>query len=400
MSEFPNRAALRGPRHAVAADHPLAARAGARVLDAGGSAADAAIAAAATMIVVQPRSSHLGGDLFALTYDVREGSVSALNASGPAPLSADVASIRTAGTVPNAGAGSVTIPGCVGGWWALHQAHGVLPWAALFEEAINYARGGFPASRAMAGVVAAGRRTTLSPAYFERTFGGVRAGGGQRVMQPETAETLGAIAAHGEAGFYEGGVADSCRSVLEGGGSPISAEEWRSPARWEEPLTVDFAGYRVHTQPPPSLGIRLALALKEYAALLASSDQEAAASPWPLQVQAMRSAFGEAAALAGDPETSGFDAGALLNRPAVPVEAGADTTYLLAIDAAGNAVSLIQSVFNVWGSQLWDDATGVLFNNRMAGFSLMPGHPNEIAPGKRPMHTLNCYLVTRRAPDA
>ncbi len=390
MSEFPNRAALRGPRHCVAADHPLAALAGIRVLDAGGTAADAAVATAAAMVVVQPRSSHLGGDLFALHYDCDHGRVLAMNASGPAPRSTDVAALRRAGTIPGSGAGSVTIPGCVGGWWELHNQYGRLPWSRLFDDAIRLATDGFPASRSLAGMVSFGRKGVVSKGYFETTYGHVAGDGGQLIRQPETAATLAIIAEHGDEGFYSGPVAESCRSTLAAGGVEVSAEEWQSPANWVRPLTVPFAGYNVHTQPPPSLGIRLALALQEYGREIDRTAVSPGDVPWAAQVRAMRSAFTTAAESAGDPEQSGFDARALLDSR----EHGADTTYLMVIDEEGSAVSLIQSVFSAWGSGLWDEATGVLFNNRMAGFSLEAGHPNEVAPGQRPMHTLNCYLVT------
>ena len=188
--QAPNRASLRGRRSTVAADHPLAAAAGQRVLLAGGSAADAAIAMSAVLTVVQPHMSHLGGDLFALVRDPATGEVTALNSSGPAPSAASAEAYRTTGGIPDTGALAVTVPGCVAGWGALHERHGRLPWRDLFEPAIEYAARGFPASRALARAVIVGRERVYPGAAFKATFGHVSGDGGQMIVQPALAGTL------------------------------------------------------------------------------------------------------------------------------------------------------------------------------------------------------------------
>ena len=393
------RGALRGPKACAAADHPLAAQAGMAVLQRGGSAADAAVAMGAVMVVVQPYYSHLGGDLFALTFDARTREVEALNSSGPAPASAAVAAYRALGSIPAEGGLAVTVPGCVDGWWQLHRRAGRLPWAELLEPATAYARDGFPASRQLAAFLGAAADKVRPREYFNRLFGHVSRGGA-RVTQPELGRTLGDIAAGGADAFYGGEVARACREWLVGQGAAFSAEDWRGPARWERPVSAPFAGATVFSQPPPSQGFVLPLALKLYVELL---DGRSGLADCVLQHAALAQAFQLRATYAGDPDTTGFDAQRLIDdthlgsliTPGAPVPAGdGDTTYLLAIDAQGNAVSLIQSLFAGGGSGVLVPGTGVIMNNRMCGFTLREGHPNVLAPGKRPMHTLHSYIAT------
>ncbi len=392
-ADGPGRGALHGAQTCVIADHPLATRAGDRVLHEGGSAADTAIAMAAVLTVVQPQMSQLGGDTFAMVSEGATGAVRALNSSGPAPASASAGQYRTLGGIPDTGALAVTVPGCVAGWGALHERYGRLPWHRLFDDAERHARAGFPASRALARAVTVGRERVSPAPAFRATFGHVAGDGGQVVVQPEFAGTLGAVAAQGSAAFYEGDIAEGCRAALNGLGAEFTAEDWRDPAEWVQPLAVEYAGALVHTQPPPSRGLVLMLALNQLQA--AGSEGGAGA-----RVEALRAAFAAVDGEAGDPRASGFDAAALLSkgvataRPGAPVGGDGDTTSLVAIDAEGNAVSLIQSVFSGWGSGVLAPGTGVLFNNRMRGFTLEEGHRNELAGAKRPMHTLHSYLVT------
>ncbi|GAB4327119.1 MAG: gamma-glutamyltransferase family protein [Dehalococcoidia bacterium] len=395
--DAPRRGSLRGTTACVAADHPLAASAGVQVLLEGGSAADAAVAMAAVMVVVQPQYSHLGGDVFALVYDARSKVVRALNSSGPAPASASADEYRLTGGIPDTGAMAVTVPGCVAGWWELHRREGRMPWEELLRPAIRFARSGFPASRGLARAVPVGRDRVRPREAFEATWGHISGDGGQQVVQPVLADTLAAIAAGGQWAFYDGVVRDHCLEALGAGGAVFAPGDWRPPARWEAPLDTAFAGHRVYTQPPPSRGLVLLRALQSLATRLAPGSL----APAPVEgLTAIRSAFGEADAAAGDPDVTGFDARAFLASPPASHQmatgSDGDTTYLLAIDADGNAVSLIQSIFAPWGSGLLVPATGILMNNRMDGFTLEPGHPNVLAAGKRPMHTLHCYMATTR----
>ena len=390
---FPNRGSLRG-KAGVAADHPLAAGAGYAILREGGSAADAAVAMGAVMTVVQPHYSHVGGDAFAVVYRAAGKQVEALNSSGPAPESTDADAFHRSGGMTTEGASAVTIPGCVGGWWALHQKDGKLPWARLFQDAIRIAREGYPASRGLRRAVGWWPARNSQSAHFDATFGHLTTDAGAPVVQPLLAATLETIAAKGEDGFYSGSVAEACLAAMADGGVQVSASEWRSPAEWVRPLSLPFGTSQVHIQPPPSRGLVLALAAKQY-----SEAGERGAVP---QFKALEQAFGVVNALAGDPRVTGFDAHKILEEGGVADAAPSgppdgDTTYVLAVDADGNAVSWIQSVFAPWGSTAWVEGTGILLNNRMAGFTPREGHPNDVAPGKRPMHTLHSYLVTDEA---
>jgi gamma-glutamyltranspeptidase/glutathione hydrolase len=400
---FPGRGAMRGDTGAVGADHPLAVSEGLAILDMGGSAADAAIAMAAVMVVVQPHYSHLGGDSFAMTHDAPTGKVEALNSSGPAPRSADPDRYRALGRIPESGGLAVTVPGCVAGWEKLHQRHGKLPWERLLNTAIGLAGEGFSASRGLARAVRTGRHRFAPGDYFTSTFGHVGGDGGQRVLQPNLANSFSKIASHGAGAFYRGAMAVSCRATLAAAGAEFSDADWVSPARWESPISAEFAGHAVHVQPPPTQGFVLPLALRLYERLLACPGADSVLA----QREAMARAFHVRSKFAGDPDHCSFNPNAVLEDRYIdalltagelesPPRPDGDTTYIFAIDSAGNAVSLIQSVFSPWGSAVFDPGTGILFNNRMLGFRLEPGHPNELQPGKRPLHTLHSYLVTRR----
>jgi gamma-glutamyltranspeptidase/glutathione hydrolase len=389
---------VRGPHGGVACDHPLAAAAGLTTLRDGGSAADACIAMAAVMVVVQPQYSHLGGDSFAVCWDEQRREVSALNSSGPAPAGIDLEAYRRLGRIPLDGPMAVTVPGCVDGWAKLHARFGKLDWRRLFDGAIELAGGGFPASRGLARAIRAGQERIYPADYMRQVFGRVAGDGGQAVVQPALANTLRQVRDGGAAGFYEGDVASACIRALNGRGGRFEASDWTGPARWEVPLSTPFLGVRVYTQPPPSRGLALMLALKAYQR--AAPEQASSVAAF----EAMAGAFAIVNRDAGDPDVTGFDATATLaSPPARPIGAGAasdgDTTYMLAIDPQGNAVSFIQSVFSQWGSGVFVPETGVLMNNRMRGFVLEPGHPNELAPGKRPMHTLHSYLATVAGDD-
>lgn len=399
---FPSRGAMRANSGAVGADHPLAVAEGLAILDMGGSAADAAIAMAAVMVVVQPYYSHLGGDSFAMTFNADGGKVEALVSSGPAPRNADPERYRALGGIPQSGGLAVTVPGCVGGWEQLHQRHGKLPWDRLFSAATRLARKGFPASRGLARAVRTGMDRFAPGDYFTGVFGHVRGDGGQRIQQEKLASTLSTISVEGAVGFYCGPVAERCRATLVAAGAEFDEADWVSPARWVSPVSGTFAGHTVHVQSTPTQGFVLPLALRLYERLLARPGAE----PILAQREAMARAFHVRTKYAGDTDHCSFDPEAVLSDRYIdallsvgeleaPARPDGDTTYLFAIDSAGNAVSFIQSVFAPWGSAVFDPETGILFNNRMTGFRLDKGHPNELQPGKRPLHTLHSYLATR-----
>ncbi|MGH2609421.1 MAG: gamma-glutamyltransferase, partial [Tepidiformaceae bacterium] len=298
---FPHRGAMRGRRGAAAADHPLAAQAGMAVLREGGSAADAAVAMGAVMVVVQPQYSHLGGDGFAMVWHQATRAVSALNSAGPAPRSLDVESYRSLGHIPVHGPPAVTLPGAVAGWWALHQRYGKLPWKRLFEDAIEYARGGFPASRGLARALASVGHESRAGFPFDVETG-------QRVVQEPLARTLEAIAAAGQDAFYGGAIAQACRDRLAAGGATFSADEWRSPALWLDPVAGDYQGHRVWASPPQTQGfvLPLALALTPQPPLPTSRERGSDVRSVAMY-EALRVALGIRERELSDPDVTGFD---------------------------------------------------------------------------------------------
>ncbi|MGW4800097.1 gamma-glutamyltransferase family protein [Nonomuraea sp. NPDC004297] len=377
-------------------DH-LASAAGLTMLERGGSAADAAIAANAVLAVVAPHMCGLGGDLFALVHD---GGVRALNASGRAGSGADPARLRAEGhaRMPHQhDIRSVPVPGCVDGWTALHARHGRLPLAELLAPAIRLADGGFPASPLMvAGAPNAARR----PGGGD--FASVRAAG-DRVTRPGVARALRAVAEHGRDGFYLG---EFGQGLIELGAGEYTEADLAAPgADWVEPLRVRAYGHDVWSMPPNSQGYLLlrSLAISEGLDLPGSARHPAWAH---LLAESARAAGYDRLDVLHEDAKDLLDPAETARRRALvdprsrlrlraPAEPG-DTTYLCAVDADGMGVSLIQSNAAGFGSMIFEPRTRINLHNRGIGFSLRPGHPAEYGPGRRPPHTLAPALLTRR----
>ena len=397
------------PRAGVAAAHRLAARAGAAMLRADGNAADAAVAAAAVMAVTSPHMCGLGGDLFALVSDPAGGPPAALNASGRAGAGADAARLRAEGhtRMPfRDDVRAVTVPGCVDGLLTLHGRFGGLALDRVLAPAIDLARDGFPVSATLAAAA-----PVLGPELRAIAFAtdGRPLRHGEPLRRPALAGTLQAIVADGRAGFYEGVFGDELRTLGDG---LFAADDLRRPlADWTAPLSTAALDHQIWTIAPNSQGY-LALAgawIADAVGLPADPGDPA----WALTLveAAARSArdrltvlheHADGAALlhpdrlrphadailAAAPAGAGGDAGAH--------DAARDTTYLCAVDAQGRGVSLILSNCAGFGAHLGLPRSGVLLHNRGIGFSLVPGHPAEYGPGRRPPHTLSPLAVTRR----
>jgi gamma-glutamyltranspeptidase/glutathione hydrolase len=384
-------------------DH-LASNAGLLMLQRGGSAADAAIAASAVLAVTAPHLCGMGGDLFALVFDpsAPPGSPPAtLNASGRAGSGADPEALRAAGhsAMPFTGSlHSAPVPGCVDGWVELHERYGRLPLAAVLEPAVGYAASGFPASPLLA---------ATAPMLRDIAGAGELGGNlrtGQAVRRPGVALALEAIALNGRAGFYEGPFGDG---LVELGDGLYDTDDLRQPlADWVDPIRVRVWDHDVWTVPPNSQG---------YVTLLGCAIAERLDLPddttdgrWAhLLVEAARAAafdrpdvlFEGAVVdelLAAD-EVARRAALVSADRRAVldtPVGSG-DTMYLCAVDRDGMGVSFIQSNASGFGCLVFEPETGIGLHNRGIGFNLVPGHPAEYGPGRRPAHTLAPALVTR-----
>jgi gamma-glutamyltranspeptidase/glutathione hydrolase len=403
------------PRGMVAADHPLAVSAGIQALREGGSAMDAALACAAVLTVVQPHWSHLGGDLFLLAYDADTGSVRAVNSSGIAPRGATRERYDAGGCRPRRGPLSCAGPGVPAGWWLAHQRWGRLPWRRLFDAAIGYAADGFPISTRLALILEMNVDVLRQHEASARQFmpDGDPPRPGRALRQPHLAATLRAIAEGGADAFYRGEIARRMADAFKEAGGLIAEEDLASTEAEElDPLQTTYRGYTVFEQPPVSQGF-IVLEVLNMIERFDMRDGDAALRVH-LMAEAEKLAYEDRFRHLGDPrhvdvpiarlvsKEHAAERAALIDpdharafRPPGQFPTGGDTTYLCAVDPDGNAVSLIQSVFAGFGSGFVAGDTGVLFNNRLSGFTLELGHPNELVPGKRTVHTLNTWLALR-----
>lgn len=402
----------------VATSHPLATAAGLAVLSRGGNAVDAAIAASAVQAVVDPLMTGIGGDCFAL-YAPAGGKVMALNGSGRAPAAATIDALKDAGLtdhIPQDSAHAVTIPGAIAAWCRLHADHGSLPLAQLFAPAIDHARNGYPVTPRVAQDWAEATAQVAGDNHAAALFlpGGKPPVAGSRHAQPLLADRLEEIAAHGARAFYQGPTAARMVAHLRSLGGLHSEQDFADAtdgAEWVEPVSASYRGFEVHECPPNGQGLAALLILK-----IIEGFDIAAMSPADrihLQAEATKLAYHHRDALLGDPDHCAGLAETLLSEPAIAALRARidmtramppalwdepehkDTIYLCVVDEQGNAISFINSIFHGFGSTRLDPATGVLFQSRGASFRLIPGHPNAIAPGKRPMHTIIPGMVTQ-----
>jgi gamma-glutamyltranspeptidase/glutathione hydrolase len=391
---------VHAPHGLVATADHLATSAGLAMLEGGGSAVDAAIAANAVLAVADPHLCGLGGDLFALVHD-GPGPPAVLNAAGRAGGGADPERLRAEGheRMPFRGdIRSVTVPGCVDGWCMLHGRYGRLPLDIVLAPAIRHAEDGFPASLLLAFVAPLVARVPGVDEWATRPLAD-----GQLIRRPRTAQALRAITRHGREGFYGAGFGAGL--VALGAGEFVD-EDLESTATWVEPLGLDAWGHTVWTTPPSSQGYLILTA----AGVLDTLDLPDPDDPaWPHLVA-------EVARLSGqdrlDVLHEGADGHVLVSperrarvgarldpdrraRGGGPVARAGDTTVVVAVDGERRGVTLIQSNASDFGAHVVEPTTGTFLHNRGIGFRLVPGHPAEYGPGRRPPHTLSPALVTR-----
>jgi gamma-glutamyltranspeptidase/glutathione hydrolase len=416
---FPSRRSVVYARHGlVAASQPLAAQAGLRVLQEGGNAADAAVAVAAMLNVVEPMSTGVGGDCFALYWDARTKRVTALNASGRAPRAASLEELRARGltAMPLQGPLPVTVPGTVDGWAALLQVHGTMPLARVLAPAIAAAEEGYPVSELIAwGWQRSAERLKQVPSGQEFLPGGRAPSPGEIVRLPTLASTLRAIAEGGPDAFYRGPLARRIAEFVQAQGGWLTADDLAAhTSTWEQPIHIHYRGTTVYECPPNGQGLAALLALNivegyDLARLSPSSPDR-----WHLLIEAMRLAFADAQRYVADPVFSNIPLTGLLSKTYAeqrrrlisPTQAASqvtwgmplegDTVYLSVVDGQGNACSFINSLYYGFGSGLVVPGTGICLQNRGALFSLDPSHPNCLEPGKRPYHTIIPAMATRR----
>lgn len=399
---------------AVASPHWRATEAGRDVLAGGGNALDAALATNAMLWATYPHMCGIGGDLWILYHDAATSRVHCLNASGGAPRAATVEEYARRGhrQVPAKGPLSMTVPGVAAGWDAASRRFGTIPATDLLRPAADVAATGVALTSKMAGWMGPERETLLGDPTLASVFtrDGELLAPGATFRQPDLAATLERLADAGLEDFYRGDVAEAlARGCAEADGL-LTAEDLRAYApTWVDPLSTRFDGLQVVTTPPNSQGVA-ALEILNLLSLL-EGGRAAPGSPRQLDafLKAKALAFSDRDRYLADPAhvpvpvdlmlsldhaRSLVDAaGAALHRTPVPL--GGDTVYLCAVDGEGNACSVIQSIYHAFGSGFVAGDTGVLMNNRGHYFSLDEEHPNVIAPGKRPVHTLMASMALK-----
>jgi gamma-glutamyltranspeptidase / glutathione hydrolase len=398
----------------VATSHPLATEAALEVLGAGGNAVDAALAAAAVTWAVLPMMCGPGGDAFALVFDPRDNEVLGVGSGGMAPAAATPEWFEQHGhrLIPLYGPLSVGVPGAVAVMEELAERYGRLAFSDHFAAALRHAERGFPVSAGIAELFAAhGARLAEEP-ESNRIYGDVREG--SLLVQADLARSIEAIALGGARVLYRGQLAESITAYMRQAEGLLTLEDMaQNRVDVYDPPSIDYRGNRVYETAPPSQGFVVLEELKilenfDLAALPPGSEQTI-----HLMVEAKKLAVEDRLANSGDPRFVEWDLGRLISaehtakraamidpgvvRPSVAVPAAeGDTTYLCVVDREGFAVSFIHSLSAAFGAAVTVPGTGILLNNRVGrGFTLEAGHPNRLAPHKRTMSTLNCYLVAR-----
>lgn len=413
------RSTVYAPRGAAATSHPLATGAALRALEEGGNAFDAAVAAAAVLNVVEPHMTGAGGDLFAIAWVAEEGRIVGLDASGRSGSLVDVEALAREGAtgVPGSGARSVTVPGALSGWQALVERYGERSLADALAPAIRIAENGFPVSpiiaRDWAGAAAGLRRDPGASATF--LIEGEAPKAGDWFRNPDLARTFGRIAVRGVAEFYGGELGREIAEGLAELGGYLTLDDLKNHQhRWVEPLRLDYKGYALYELPPAGQGV----AALQMLGILAHFDVGAMGHNSPAYlhhlIEAKKLAHADLARHVADPDHMETSPEAMLDpaylaaradlidpetaadrpEPGEP-QTASETIYLATADQHGNMVSFINSIYGYFGSRVVIPGTGLALQNRGAGFTLEKGHPNRIAPRKRPLHTIIPAFVMR-----
>ena len=419
----------------IATSQPLASAAGLKVLQDGGNAIDAAVTAAAVLSVVEPTMNGIGGDLFAIVFDAQTRTLSALNASGRSGAAATPAFFaeRKMTSIPYRGALAVSVPGVVDGWSQLLARHGTISMAQALTPAIGYARDGYAVAEVLAWQWADAESTLARDPAAAKTFliGGHAPKPGEIFSNPNLAASLETIAKGGRDAFYKGPLAEMITQDLQKRGGLLTADDFAAHrSDWVETISTNYRGYDVHEMPPNTQGI----AALEMLNILEGFDLKAmghnSGAYLHHLVEAKRIAFADRDAHLAAPDavtTAAIEmmlskdyaakrrtdinpartarayvagaAGSIAPRPQGPAprtrEAMGDTIYLTVADRHGNVVSLIQSIYESFGSGIVAGDTGIVLHNRGSQFSLEASHPNVIAPRKRPFHTLVPAMVLK-----
>ena len=411
----------------VATSQPLAAQAGLDALKAGGDAVDAAVTAAAVLNVVEPISTGIGGDMFALVWRADEGKLYGLNGSGRAPAAATLDAYYARGLtkhdpVPAVGPLSITVPGALHGWDTLLARWGQRTLADALAPAIRYAHDGYPVSELIAAAWAnnAARMRQFPDTARTYLFDNQPPHAGQVVRLPALGRSLERIAAEGRDVFYHGALGQAIADAVQAAGGLLTLDDLAAHrSTWVTPIHSTYHHHEIYECPPNGQGLAALLALNIAATY--NIRAMSAVDATHVLIEAMKLAFADAHRYIGDPDKVEVPVEALLStaytierrqlinmaqagdptpgvphpRPQRPEQMGADTVYLTVVDAARNAVSFINSNYQGIGSGLVGGDTGIALQDRGAGFSLDPEHPNCLAPGKRPYHTIIPAMIMR-----
>jgi gamma-glutamyltranspeptidase/glutathione hydrolase len=410
---YPSRRMPVLARNVVATSQPLAAQAGLRMLLKGGNAFDAIVATAAALTVVEPTMNGIGSDAFALAWD--GGELHGLNASGRSPAAWGPQRFAGRSAMPTEGWDAVTVPGVVSAWAALSRKLGRLPFAELFGPAIEYASAGFAVSPVIATQwQAQAARLRDQPGFADAFLPGGRAPRAGEVFRfPAQAQTLREIADSGGESFYRGALAQRIAAhSAECGGAMTPADLAAHQADWVEPIAQAYRGHVLHEIPPNGQGLAALIALGILGHFDLAAHGPDTADSFHLQIEAMKLAFADVYRYVADPNHMELDARRLLDPDYLAARArliardkaramshgvppASGTVYLTAADAGGGMVSYIQSNYMGFGSGVVVPGTGISLQNRGSAFSLLAGHPNHVAGGKRPFHTIIPAFLTQ-----
>lgn len=415
--DLPGRSPVIAENGMAATSHPLATASAIDVLRQGGNAVDAALAASATLVVVEPHMTGIGGDCFVILAEP-DGSVFGLNGSGRAPAAADAARLRGEGfaVMPEFGAHSVTVPGAVKAWETLHARFGSLPFDKLFADAVRYAEHGYPVHARVAADWS-GQASELAGdegAALHYLVDGKAPASGARHRVPALAATLRRIAREGAKAFYEGEIAAEMAATVRAKGGALSEDDLaRITADWVELISTPYAGFDILEIPPNGQGITALILLNLMDRLGAGRLDPAGPDRHHLQIEAGRLAYSVRDHMVADPRSMTVSPATLLSQdytaalaarfdPArrnpeivVPKAPASNTVYLTVVDRDRRAVSFINSVYDSFGSRIVTPKSAIALQNRGACFTLEEGHPNEYGPGKRPMHTIIPAMAMR-----
>jgi gamma-glutamyltranspeptidase/glutathione hydrolase len=399
----------------VATPQFLASQAGAHILEQGGNAVDAAIAANAVMGVVQPYVNGMGGDLFAIYYDAKTGKLYGLNSSGWTPKGLTIDYLKSHGVdhINSIGVETVDIPGAVAGWDALRGRFGTLPFSEILSPAIYYAQNGFPLAERNARYWVA-KSLMQQPGYKETYMpNGEAPKVGDEFKNPALANSLRQVAEHGRDAFYNGPMTETMVKFLQSQGGTHTREDFRDfEPEWVEPISTTYRGWTVYELPPNGQGIAALTMLNIMEQFPLGQYAHNSADALQVMIEAKKLAYADMYKYVGDPRFTPVPVKEMLSKELAKKRAamvkmdkaacevvpsdiekmldahGNSTIYLSAIDKDGNIVSLIQSNYSGYGTGMVAPGLGFSFHNRGAGFQLTPGLPNSLAGHKRPLHTI------------